>query len=64
MKPYRDNWTCPECDETIEVKVFPYTPAITHRSAEDCEPADGGYTDPEECPTCNCSIDYEEFDCE
>jgi hypothetical protein len=58
MKPYKVSYDCPECEASLEVKVFPYAPAKTSFSYEDNEPSDGGYCEPEECK-CGCSIDYE-----
>jgi hypothetical protein len=59
MKPYKVGYECPECGADHLVKVYPYKPAITWKAAEDCEPEDGGYCEPEEC-SCGCGIEYED----
>jgi hypothetical protein len=61
MKPYKVDYDCPRCDETIKVDVTPYEgPKYMSGRMEDAEPAEGGYCEPEECPLCACSIDYED----
>lgn len=60
MKQYSVDYDCPECEESIVVKVYPYEgPKYMSGRMEDAEPADGGYCEPEECE-CGCSIDYED----
>jgi hypothetical protein len=60
MKPYNVDYDCPECEESIVVKVYPYEgPKYMSGHMEDAEPADGGYCEPEKCE-CGCSIDYED----
>jgi rRNA maturation protein Nop10 len=62
MKPYGELHTCPECGEDTEIIVYPYEgPKYMSGRMEDAEPAEGGYTDPEECRECGCGIDYEDY---
>jgi hypothetical protein len=60
MKPYKVDYDCPECEESFEVKVYPYEePKNMSGRMEDAEPAEGGYCEPGECE-CGRSVDYED----
>ena len=63
MKPYKDEFDCPECGHTTKIVVYPYVPARGMSGPmEDAEPPEGGYVEPEECEDCGYWIDYEDYE--
>jgi predicted RNA-binding Zn-ribbon protein involved in translation (DUF1610 family) len=62
MKPYKDEFDCPECGKVTKIEVHPYVRAITSHQYEDNSEAEGGYVEPEECPDCGHGIYYEDYE--
>lgn len=58
MKSIKTTVTCSneECEEDIEVTVYPGAPAKTYGRPEDCHEEEPPEFDPEICPICECEL--------